>query len=502
MALYLEHFGLREPPFRITPHTDFFFDGADRGATLEALLYAIQHEEGIVKVVGEVGSGKTLLCRVLIERLPKHVETIYLANPSFTRDEILYAVAEELKIEFSRERATIALRALQDRLINSYAEGRRTVILIDEAHAMPEETLEQVRLLSNLETSRHKLLQIVLFGQPELEEVLGFPNLRQLKDRITHSFRMRPLSREEAAHYLSFRMRAAGYRGPDVFAPDAVARIARASGGLTRRINILADKALLAAFSEGAHGVTAREARAAIADSEFAPTWRARRPLTAYWAIGVAGLALGLGAAWYLQSGDTAPPRAASAPAPSASAPSAPAAPVQGPPGAAVPAAPAAVTAQAAAVPAVIARPPRTSEVRTAPPATPATQLLRREQLVRLAGYSAGRHPLLQARLEATRERLESEPDGRYSLELYVTENTDPARLERFLIRARDRDLVPLDEVFLLPLESGGRYRIWALYGAYPDRSAARDAAQQLPQRYQDAFRLYPRSFAELRRVL
>jgi hypothetical protein len=140
--------------------------------------------------------------------------------------------------------------------------------------------------------------------------------------------------------------------------------------------------------------------------------------------------------------------------------------------------------------------------VRTAPPATPATQLLRREQLVRLAGYSAGRHPLLQARLEATRERLESEPDGRYSLELYVTENTDPARLERFLIRARDRDLVPLDEVFLLPLESGGRYRIWALYGAYPDRSAARDAAQQLPQRYQDAFRLYPRSFAELRRVL
>jgi len=503
MALYLEHFGLREPPFRITPHTDFFFDGADRGTTLDALLYAIQHEEGIVKVVGEVGSGKTLLCRVLIERLPKHVETIYLANPSFTRDEILYAVAEEMKIEFSRERATIALRALQDRLIASYAEGRRTVILIDEAHAMPEETLEQVRLLSNLETSRHKLLQIVLFGQPELEEVLALPSLRQLKDRITHSFRMRPLSQEEAARYLSFRMRAAGYRGPDVFAPDAVARIARASGGLTRRINILADKALLAAFSEGAHGVTAREARAAVADSEFAPPWRARRPFAAYAAIGAAGIALGLGVAWYLQSGDNAPPRSASVPAPSASAPSsAAAAPVQGLPAAAAPAAPAAVTPQAAVVPAVIARPPPASQLRAAPPSTPATQLLKRDQLVRLAGYSAGRYPLLQARLEATRERLEIEPDTRYSLELYVTENTDPARMERFLIRARDRDLVPLDEVFLLPLESGGRYRIWALYGAYPDRSAARDAAQRLPKRYQDAFRLYPRSFAELRRVL
>jgi len=545
MALYLEHFGLREPPFRITPHTDFFFDGADRGATLEALLYAIQHEEGIVKVVGEVGSGKTLLCRVLIERLPKHVETIYLANPSFSRDEILYAVAEELKIEFSRERATIALRALQDRLIASFAEGRRTVILIDEAHAMPEETLEQVRLLSNLETSRHKLLQIVLFGQPELEEVLGLPSLRQLKDRITHSFRMRPLSQEEAAHYLSFRMRAAGYRGPDVFAPDAVARIARASDGLTRRINILADKALLAAFSEGAHAVTAREARAAIADSEFAPPWRARRPVAAYLAMGAGGLALGLGAAWYFLPGDPAPAQPArpvpapsapapstsapvpmatppsnpapvamatplstpassvpalSVPAPSASAPSAPASPAPNPPVSPVLAAPSATPALASAAPAPPMHPSSVAGAPAATPGTSATQLLQREQLVRLAGYGAGRNPLLLARLEATRELLETEPDARYSLELYITENSDPARIERFLMRARD--LVPLDEIFVLPLETGGRYRIWALYGVYADRAAAQEGRQQLPPKYQQAFRPYPRSFAELRRSL
>jgi MSHA biogenesis protein MshM len=503
MALYLEHFGLREPPFRITPHTDFFFDGADRGTTLEALLYAIQHEEGIVKVVGEVGSGKTLLCRVLIERLPPHVETIYLANPSFTRDEILYAVAEELKIEFSRERATIALRALQDRLIASYAEGRRTVILIDEAHAMPEETLEQVRLLSNLETSRHKLLQIVLFGQPELEEVLALPNLRQLKDRITHSFRMRPLSQEEAAHYLSFRMRAAGYRGPDVFAPDAVSRIARASGGLTRRINILADKALLAAFSEGAHAVTAREARAAIADSEFAPPWRARRPFIAYAAVGAAGLALGLGAAWYFWSGDRALRPAAPTPVVSAPTPTLSAAAAQILPGAAAPAtpgAPAAMATQAAAAPATISRASPGAGASAVPPTQSPKQVLQREQLVRLAGYAAGRNPLLLARLEATRQRLETEPDTRYSLELYITENSDSARVERFLMRARD--LVPLEEVFVLPLEVGGRYRIWALYGVYPDRTAAREAAQQLPPKYQQAFRPYPRSFAELRRAL
>ena len=468
MALYLEHFGLREPPFRITPHTDFFFEGADRGATLEALLYAIQHEEGIVKVVGEVGSGKTLLCRVLIERLPQHVETIYLANPSFSRDEILYAVAEELKIEFSRERATIALRALQDRLIASYAEGRRTVILIDEAHAMPEETLEQVRLLSNLETSRHKLLQIVLFGQPELEEVLGLPSLRQLKDRITHSFRMRPLSQSEAANYITFRMRAAGYRGPDVFAPEAVAMIARAASGLSRRINILADKSLLSAFSQGAHAVAAKQARAAIADSEFAPPWRARRPFAAYAAIGAAGLALGLGAAWLLQSRQDAARAAA-------------------PPAARQPAAP-----QAAA--------PQPAAVAVAPPSEPPPPLLQREKLARLAGYNAGRYPLLIARLEATRERVETEPDEHYSIELYITDNSDPARVERFLMRARD--LVPIDEVFVLPVADGNRFRIWALYGVFPDRATAQQSAGRLPPKYQQAFQTQPRSFAELRGAL
>src|SRR3954467_5790467 len=132
MALYLEHFGLTEPPFRITPHTDFFFDGADRGATLEALIYAITHDEGIVKVSGEVGSGKTMLCRVLMERLPGSIETIYLANPSLSREEILYAIADELKLGLTAERATRLLRELQDHLIKLFASGRRVVVLIDE----------------------------------------------------------------------------------------------------------------------------------------------------------------------------------------------------------------------------------------------------------------------------------------------------------------------------------------------------------------------------------
>jgi len=168
--MYLDHFGLKEPPFRITPDTDFFFQGANRGATLEALLYAITHDEGIVKVSGEVGSGKTMLCRVLMERLPATVETIYLANPSLSRDEILFAIGDELKLPL--EKGPRILRALQEHLIRLFGEGRRVVVLIDEAHAMPDETLEEIRLLSNLESNRHKLLQIVLFGQSELDEHL------------------------------------------------------------------------------------------------------------------------------------------------------------------------------------------------------------------------------------------------------------------------------------------------------------------------------------------
>src|SRR5437868_3723450 len=256
MALYLEHFGLAEPPFRITPHTDFFFDGADRGATLEALVYAVVHDEGIVKVSGEVGSGKTMLCRVLMERLPERVETIYLATPSLGRDEILHAIADDLDLKLSQQRMTVALRELQEQLIRLYAAGQRVVILVDEAHAMPEETLEQIRLLSNLESNRHKLLQIALFGQPELDATLAKTSLRQLRDRITHAFRMRPLSAPEVSNYISFRMRAAGHRGPEVFSPRVSAAIARAAGGLTRRINILCDKALLAAFTDNQHGVT------------------------------------------------------------------------------------------------------------------------------------------------------------------------------------------------------------------------------------------------------
>ncbi len=270
--MYLEHFGLREAPFLITPHTEFFFAGANRGATLEALIYAITHDEGIVKISGEVGSGKTMLCRMLLERLPSDVVTVYLANPTISRDEILTAIANDLDIVLPPDSQYQRLCALQDRLLDIHASGRKVVVMIDEAHAMPAETLEEIRLLSNLETSRNKLLHIVLFGQPELDVHLNTFSMRQLKERITHNFALEPLHRKDIGNYLMFRMRTAGYRGPDLFTPGAVQLISKASEGLTRRINILADKAMLSAFSENKHQIDSRQVKAAIHDTQFGTT--------------------------------------------------------------------------------------------------------------------------------------------------------------------------------------------------------------------------------------
>ena len=474
MALYLEHFGLKEPPFRITPHTDFFFDGADRGATLEALIYAIVHDEGIVKVSGEVGSGKTMLCRVLMERLPAEVSTIYLATPSLGRDEILHAIADDLDLRLTRERPTVALREMQEHLIALYAAGRRVVILIDEAHAMPEETLEQVRLLSNLESNRHKLLQIVLFGQPELDETLAKPGLRPLRDRITHSFRMRPLAPGEVSRYLGFRMRAAGYRGPDVFTPGAVKRIARGASGLTRRINILADKALLSAFTESAHAITERHVRAAVADSEFATPGRGTRPAAAGWYAALVlalGVAIGASMSWALRD----------APVPVAVTPVAVTPVVQQPP---------LIEPIKQVEQAVDAAPPE-------PPPAPKPHLTE-EQARRLDGYSPRGEALLESRLAAARERLDRAPDERYAIELFVTDNADPARMERFLLRARD--MVALDELLVIPIQrSARRYRLRVALGEFSSREEALEAQRRLPPRYLKVFTPSLLSFAELR---
>lgn len=289
--MYYTHFGLKEPPFKITPNTDFFFGGGNRGAVLEALRYAILHGEGIVKVVGEVGSGKTMLCRMLQMQLPEQVDNVYLANPSMAPEDVLHAIALELRLDIPPGLSRMeVMQQLQQVLLAKHEAKRRVVVFVEEAQGMPLATLEEIRLLTNLETRHDKLLQIVLFGQPELDDNLNQREIRQLKERITHSFYLGPLNKDEVSEYLMFRLRAAGYHGPPLFTRSAVKRLAETAQGLVRRVNILADKALLSAFAANTYQVTPKHIAAAIRDSEFASEMPRSRRGPIIWTV--AGLLL------------------------------------------------------------------------------------------------------------------------------------------------------------------------------------------------------------------
>ncbi|MCC6206793.1 MAG: AAA family ATPase [Gammaproteobacteria bacterium] len=268
--MYYDFFGLSQAPFRITPDTQLFYSGGDRGDILAALVHAVSSGEGITKVVGEVGSGKTMLCRMLEVSLPGAVEIVYLVNPSIAPEHILHAIAFEMGLGAgSDENRYEVLKRLQEHLLAKHMNGRQVVVFIEEAQSMPLETLEEIRLLSNLETQKHKLLQVVLFGQPELDVKLAAPHVRQIKERITNGFYLSPLGPHEVRDYLDLRLHLAGYQGPDVFSSDAVRAFSRASRGVMRRLNILADKAMLAAYAQGERMVTARHVRLALFDSEF-----------------------------------------------------------------------------------------------------------------------------------------------------------------------------------------------------------------------------------------
>ncbi len=268
--MYYKYFGLKQPPFKITPDTNLFFPQGNRGAVLDALIYSIVEGEGIVKVVGEVGTGKTMLCRMLEIELPENIEIVYLANPSLSPDNILHVIAFELKLAVTEtDNRLKVMNELQNYLLERHANNRQIVVFVEEAQSMPIATLEEIRLLSNLETTQNKLLQIVLFGQPELDEKIATKDIRQLKERITYSFQLAPFKGDEVKDYLNSRMRACGYRSGDVFSLSAVRAISKYSKGLLRRINILADKALLAAYASNTHKVTSKHVHIAARDSEF-----------------------------------------------------------------------------------------------------------------------------------------------------------------------------------------------------------------------------------------
>ncbi len=282
--MYLEHFGLTEPPFGITPDTSFFFAFSSYQEALNTLLVAARTGEGFIKITGEVGTGKTLLCRKFMASLGRDFVTAYIPNPYLEPRTLLLAVAEDLLIPLD---AGIdqhhLLKTLTLGLLNFARSGRRVVLCLDEVQAMPLETLEALRLLTNLETEKRKLLQIVLFGQPELDDKLQQESVRQLRQRITFHYRLGTLRRAELEQYLAHRLAMAGHGGGPLFTRGAILQLCRASGGVPRLVNILAHKALLLAYGEGGAQAGARHVRAAVMDTPAArqlrwwhrvPGWR------------------------------------------------------------------------------------------------------------------------------------------------------------------------------------------------------------------------------------
>ncbi|PIE36923.1 MAG: general secretion pathway protein [Gammaproteobacteria bacterium] len=459
--MYLQHYGLTELPFRIVPDTRLFFDGGQRGDVLAGLRYAILSGEGIVKVVGEVGSGKTMLCRMLESRLPDSVDGVYIANPGISADTILNVIAFELGLTEQPLSKLEVMQQLQDYLLQQHARGRRVVVFIEEAQGMPLATLEEIRLLSNLETEQEKLLQIVLFGQPELDDNLARHEIRQLRERITHHFYLCPFDAKAAHAYLNFRTRMAGYKGTDMFSLRQARQMVQASGGLLRRINLLADKTLLACYAAGKTKPTAQHIRMAAADCHFddVPGQREQRwwPKLALVSVVLAAVLLAL--YHWLPASRTLPIANAASVTPSA------AQPVRR-----VPVSLPVTQVSYQLAPAASPKPESEPKPEPAAKSTPEP-----------APLAAAPASPLQARLQQTRQWLAGQPGQQRSIQLISISANRPAMLEQYIEQLAAHPALAADAIFVYASHLQGKAVYSVLYGQYPSRSAARQAMAQLP---------------------
>jgi len=299
--MYLQHFGLRELPFSLTPNTQFFLNMASYHKAYNMLMVSLANAEGFIKIVGEVGKGKTMLCRKVLNTLEENKEsyiTAYIPNPVLSPKGLFLAFAEELNIAIDQDVGHHRLlKAITERLVEFSAENKQVVLFIDEAHAMPEQTLEALRLLTNIETEQVKLFQVVLFAQPELDVSLAQPSLRQLRQRITFSFEIEALDRDGVERYVVHRLATAGYNGPFLFSKRALDYLYKASNGIPRVINILCHKALMVAFGKGERSVQVDHIKSAAEDTEGVelPSFNYKPAF-----IAVAGLAIGAAVMFYL----------------------------------------------------------------------------------------------------------------------------------------------------------------------------------------------------------
>ena len=271
--MYLYHYGIKELPFTLTPNTSYFFGLPSHKEAIDVLLTAIKTGEGFIKVTGEVGTGKTLICRKLLNELPEPFVAAYIPNPYLTPSELRRSVAAELNVTLSSNADQQEFtQRLQQRLIEVNQQNRGVVLIIDEAQALPVESIEALRLITNLETESRKLLQVVLFGQPELDDKLALPELRQLKQRVTFSYALKLMNADQVFQYVRHRMSVAGYRGDDIFSSRACKLLFKASKGTPRIVNVLCHKALMLAYGEGKQQVEIKHIKLAINDTEAAYT--------------------------------------------------------------------------------------------------------------------------------------------------------------------------------------------------------------------------------------
>ncbi len=310
--MYLSFFGLNEKPFAITPDPRYLYLSERHAEALAHLLYGVNESGGFIQLTGEVGTGKTTVVRTLLSRVPHHADVAVILNPRVTPVEFLLTICEELGLgiaDADRDSVKQMVDALNRRLLASHADGRRVIVIVDEAQNLSAEVLEQVRLLTNLETPTQKLLQIILIGQPELRELLDRTELRQLAQRITGRYHLEPLSREETQGYVRHRLRVAGAT-EEIFTPSALAEVHRVSTGIPRVINVTCDRALLGAYTEETRKVTAglvRRAAGEVYGRRYMPAWLG-------WLCGTLGLWAVAGAAvigWRLWQGQLSPLHAA-----------------------------------------------------------------------------------------------------------------------------------------------------------------------------------------------
>lgn len=310
--MYTEYFGLGEAPFTITPDPRYLYVSRRHQEALAHLLYGIKESDGFVQLTGEVGTGKTTLTRALLEQLPSNVDVALILNPKLTALEFVASICDEFKIDYPKTESIKSLvDALNVHLLAAHAANRRAVLIVDEAQNLDTEVLEQIRLLTNLETSKHKLLHVVLVGQPELREILARNDMRQLAQRITARYHLIALTEEETREYVVHRLKVAGSKRP-LFSKGAIARIYQLSSGIPRLINVLCDRALLGAYAHDLNDVDTATVRQAAAEIELKVQ---ARPVRRYGYMAAASLLLALVVGWaigFMSNSDVPPELAGS----------------------------------------------------------------------------------------------------------------------------------------------------------------------------------------------